>query len=100
MAGARLPEQVEMISRFEDDDPARLAPPARELIERNVGVVVAVSTVVANVVRTCATNLRTTRSPQAGDAGNPSGARRRSDQWSRPAFVSTRRATLLMLLRR
>jgi len=50
-AGFRVPEQVEIISRFADGDPARLAPLARELIELKVGVIAAVSTAAANVVR-------------------------------------------------
>src|SRR5438445_13443430 len=41
--GFRVPEQVEIISRFADGDPARLAPLARELIDRKVGGITAVS---------------------------------------------------------
>ena len=56
-AGYRVPEQVEIISRFADGDPARLAPLARELIERNVSVVAAVSTGAANAVRAATTTI-------------------------------------------
>jgi putative ABC transport system substrate-binding protein len=50
-AGFRVPEQVEIIPRFADGDPARFAPLARELIEQNVAVIAAVGATAANVVR-------------------------------------------------
>jgi len=56
-AGYRVPEQVEIISRFADGDPARLTPMARELIERNVGVIAAVSTGAANAVRAATSTI-------------------------------------------
>jgi ABC-type uncharacterized transport system substrate-binding protein len=56
-AGYRVPEQIEIISRFADGDPARLAPMARELIEQNVGVIAAVSTGAANAVRAATTTI-------------------------------------------
>jgi putative ABC transport system substrate-binding protein len=56
-AGYRVPEQVEILSRFADGDPARLAPLARELIERNVGVIAAVSTGAANAVRAATSTI-------------------------------------------
>ena len=56
-AGFRVPDQVEIISLFADGDPARLAPLARELIERNVGVIAAVSTGAANAVRAATTTI-------------------------------------------
>jgi len=56
-AGYRVPGQVEIISRFAENDPARLAPLARELIERNVVVIAAVSAGAANVVRAATTTI-------------------------------------------
>jgi putative ABC transport system substrate-binding protein len=50
-AGYRVPEQVEVISRFADGDPTRLTPMAAELLGRNVDVIAAVSTAAANAVR-------------------------------------------------
>jgi putative ABC transport system substrate-binding protein len=56
-AGYRVPERVEIVSRFADGDPARLAPLARELIERNVDAIAAVSTGAANAVRAATTTI-------------------------------------------
>jgi putative ABC transport system substrate-binding protein len=56
-AGFRVPEQVEIISRFADGDPARLAPLARDLIERNVAVIAAVGAGAANVVRAATSSV-------------------------------------------
>jgi putative tryptophan/tyrosine transport system substrate-binding protein len=54
-AGYRAPEQVEIIARFADGDPTRLAALAAELIDRNVDVIAAVSTGAANAVRAATT---------------------------------------------
>ena len=69
MAGYRVPEEVEFISRFADGDPTRLAPIAIELIDQ-VDVIVAVSTPAALAVRAATTatpivafDLRPTPSP-------------------------------------
>ena len=51
MAGYRVPEEMEFISRFADGDPTRLAPMANELIDQNVDVIAAVSTGAALAVR-------------------------------------------------
>ena len=56
-AGYRVPEQVEIISRFADGDPTRLAPMAVELVDRNVDVIAAVSTGAANAVRVATTTI-------------------------------------------
>jgi putative ABC transport system substrate-binding protein len=56
-AGFRVPEQVEIISRFADGDPARLAPLARELIERDVAVIAAVGAGAANAVRAATSSV-------------------------------------------
>jgi putative tryptophan/tyrosine transport system substrate-binding protein len=56
-AGYRVPEQVEIISRFAESDPTRLATLARELIERNVDVIAAVSAGAANAVRAATTTV-------------------------------------------
>jgi putative tryptophan/tyrosine transport system substrate-binding protein len=56
-AGFLVPEQVEIIARFADGDPARLAPLARELIERDVAVIAAVGTGAANVVRAATSSV-------------------------------------------
>lgn len=56
-AGYRVPEQVEIISRFANDDPARLASLAAELIDRKVDVIAAVSTAAANAVRAATTTI-------------------------------------------
>jgi putative tryptophan/tyrosine transport system substrate-binding protein len=53
----RVPEQVEIIPRFADDDPTRLASLAAELIDRNVDVIAAVSTAAANAVRIATTTI-------------------------------------------
>ena len=50
-AGYRVPEDVEFISLFADGDPTRLAPMAIELIDKNVDVIVAVSTPAALAAR-------------------------------------------------
>jgi putative tryptophan/tyrosine transport system substrate-binding protein len=55
--GFRVPEQVEIIARFADGDPARLAPLARELIEQNVAVIAAVGAGPANVVRAATSSV-------------------------------------------
>jgi putative tryptophan/tyrosine transport system substrate-binding protein len=54
-AGYRVPGQVEIISRFAENDPTRLAPLAQELIEQNVVVIAAVSAGAANAVRAATT---------------------------------------------
>jgi putative ABC transport system substrate-binding protein len=56
-AGFRVPEQVEIIARFADGDPARFAPLARELIEQNVAVIAAVGAGPANVVRAATSSV-------------------------------------------
>jgi ABC-type uncharacterized transport system substrate-binding protein len=56
-AGYRVPEQVEMISRFADGDPARIAPLVAELVARNVDVIAAVSTAAANAARVATTTI-------------------------------------------
>lgn len=54
-AGYRVPEQAEFISRIADGDQTRLAPMAIELVDRNVDVIVALSTGAANAVRAATT---------------------------------------------
>jgi putative ABC transport system substrate-binding protein len=49
--GYREPEQVELVSRIADGNPARLSPMAAELIEQKVDVIVAVSTAAARIVQ-------------------------------------------------
>jgi putative ABC transport system substrate-binding protein len=56
-AGYRVPGQVEIISRFAENDPTRLAPLAQELIEQNVVVIAAVSAGAANAVRAATTTI-------------------------------------------
>jgi len=56
-AGYQVPEQVEIISRFADGDPTRLASLAAELIGRNVDVIAAVSTAAANSVRAATSTI-------------------------------------------
>ena len=56
-AGYRVPEQIQIVPRFADGDPARLAPLAAELIGRNVDVIAAVSTAAANAVRAATTTI-------------------------------------------
>jgi ABC-type uncharacterized transport system substrate-binding protein len=56
-AGFRVPEQVEVIPRFADGDPARIAPLAQELVERGVAVIAAVSTGAANAVRAATASI-------------------------------------------
>jgi ABC-type uncharacterized transport system substrate-binding protein len=56
-AGFRIPEQVEIVSRFADGDQARFAPLARELIEQNVAVIAAVGAGPAKVVRAATSSV-------------------------------------------
>jgi putative ABC transport system substrate-binding protein len=56
-AGYHVPQQVEVISRFAESDPMRLPPLARELIEKNVGVIAAVSSGAANAARAATTTI-------------------------------------------
>ena len=56
-AGYQAPEQVEIIPRFADGDPTRLAPLSAELVDRNVDVIAAVSTAAANAVRTATSTI-------------------------------------------
>ena len=56
-AGYRVPGQVEIISRFAENDPTRLAPLAQELIEQNVVVIAAASAGAANAVRAATTTI-------------------------------------------
>jgi putative tryptophan/tyrosine transport system substrate-binding protein len=49
--GYRAPDQVELIARVTGGDPSRLAPMARELVERNVDVLVPISPAGVQAVR-------------------------------------------------
>jgi putative ABC transport system substrate-binding protein len=56
-AGYRVPEQVEIIPRFADGDPTRMAPLAAELVAQNVDAIAAVSTAAANAVRSASSTI-------------------------------------------
>jgi hypothetical protein len=56
-AGYSAPDQVELSPRVADGDLTMLAPMARELVERNVNVLVAVAASAANVARASTTTI-------------------------------------------
>ncbi len=56
-AGYSVPDQVELSSRVADGDLTKLAPMARELVEKNVDVLVAVAASAANVARASTTTI-------------------------------------------
>src|SRR5438067_3882301 len=54
-AGYSSPDQLELVSRVADGDLTQLSPMARELIDRNIDVLVAIATSSANVARAATT---------------------------------------------
>jgi putative ABC transport system substrate-binding protein len=55
--GYREPDQVELITRVTGGDPGRVGPMARELVERNVDVLVALSPAAVQAVRSLTTTI-------------------------------------------
>ena len=55
--GYREPDQVELITRVTGGDPGRVGPMARELVERNVAVLVALSPAAVQAVRSLTTTI-------------------------------------------
>ena len=55
--GYREPDQVELITRVTGGDPGRVGPMARELVERNVDVLVALNPAAVQAVRSLTTTI-------------------------------------------
>ena len=56
-AGFRVPEQIDVIARIADGDPARLAPLAAELIEQKPDVIVTVGSAAVRIVHSATTTI-------------------------------------------
>ena len=56
-AGFRVPEQIDVVARVADGDPARLAPLAAELIEQKPDVIVTVGSAAARIVHSATTTI-------------------------------------------
>src|SRR6185436_10202846 len=56
-AGYSSPDKLELIPRVADGDLTQLSPMARELIDRNIDVLVAIATSSANVARAATTTI-------------------------------------------
>src|SRR5262245_20956173 len=55
--GYREPDQVELITRVTGGDPGRVGPMAGEIVERNVGVLVALSPAAVQAVRSLTSTI-------------------------------------------
>jgi putative ABC transport system substrate-binding protein len=56
-AGFRVPEQIDLIARIADGDPARLVPLATELIEQKPDVIVTVGSAAVRIVHSATTTI-------------------------------------------
>ena len=56
-AGFQAPEQVELVARIADGDPARLAPLATELVNQKVDVIVPIGTAAVRIVQAATTTI-------------------------------------------
>ena len=56
-AGFRVPEQIDLIARIADGDPARLVPLAAELIEQKPDVIVTVGSAAVRIVHSATTTI-------------------------------------------
>jgi ABC-type uncharacterized transport system substrate-binding protein len=56
-AGFRVPEQIDLIARIADGDPARLVPLAAELIEQKPDMIVTVGSAAVRIVHSATTTI-------------------------------------------